>query len=176
MDPFITVPVHFYTFISINCSDLPVNISTCPQMYYKLISIPVQFIAQWPFNSSIGVPTNKINLPVYLHASLSSNHKDIPVTTTTYVHAHRCTHSGPYVFIFILSFWLTVKIYPSTVLLFYMSTDIPVHQYTPFDLISSFFGITCTITLQLIYWDTYPQIDMEINLSIYPHAFHSSNH
>ena len=71
-----------------------------------------------------------IDLPIYLHSSLSSNHKDLPVTTTTCVHVHRCTRSGPYVFIFILSFRLTVKIYPSTVLLFYMSTDIPVHQYS----------------------------------------------
>ena len=70
----------------------------------------------------------KINLPVYLHASLSSNHEDLPVTTTTCVHVHRCTRSGPYPFIFILSFQLTVKIYPSTVLLFYMSTDLPVHH------------------------------------------------
>ena len=35
----------------------------------------------------------KINLPVYLHASLSSNHKDLPVTTTTCVHAHMCSRS-----------------------------------------------------------------------------------
>ena len=37
-----------------------------------------------------------------------------------------CTRSWPYLFIFILSFRLTVKIYPSTFPLFYMSTDVPV--------------------------------------------------
>ena len=56
-------------------------------------------------------------LPVYLHASLSSNHKELPVTTTTCVHAHRCTCSGPYLFTFILKFQLTAKVYPSTFLL-----------------------------------------------------------
>ena len=50
----------------------------------------------------------KIYLPVYLHAFLSSNHKDLPVTTTTCVHVHRCARSWPYLFMFILSFLLTV--------------------------------------------------------------------
>ena len=72
----------------------------------------------------------KLFLPVYLHVSLLSKHKALPVTTTTSVPAHRCTRSGPYLFIFILSFRLTAKIYPSTFLLLYMSTDVPVHQYT----------------------------------------------
>ena len=98
----------------------------------------------------------KVNLPVYLHASLLSNHKGVPVTTTC-VHAHRCTRSWPYVFIFRLSFRLIVKIYPFTVLLFYMSTYVPVHQYTC-SVCFFFFGITCTMTVQLIYWGTYTQI------------------
>ena len=108
----------------------------------------------------------KINLPVYCHASLSSNHKDLPVTTTTCVHVHRCTRSEPYAFIFILSFRLTAKIYPSTVLLFYMSTDVPVHQYT----CSVYFKLFCisyAMTFQLIYWGTYPQIHPKINLPVY---------
>ena len=37
----------------------------------------------------------KIKLPVCLHASLLSNHKDLPVTSTTCVHAHRSTLSLP---------------------------------------------------------------------------------
>ena len=86
----------------------------------------------------------KINLPLYLHSSLSSNHKDLPVTTTACVHAHRCTRSGPYVFIFILSFRLTVKIYPSMFLLFYMSIYVPVHHYTC-SICFFFFGIICTL-------------------------------
>ena len=91
----------------------------------------------------------KINLPVYHHASLSSNHKDLPVTTTTCVHVHRCTRSGTYAFMFILFFRLTVKIYPSTVILFYMSTDVPV-QYTC-SVYFLFFCISYTMTFQLIY-------------------------
>ena len=117
----------------------------------------------------------KINLPVYCHASLSSNHKDLPVTTTTCVHVHRCTRSEHYAFIFILSLRLTAMIYPSTVLLFYMSTDVPVHQYT----CSVYFKLFCisyAMTFQLIYWGTYPQIHPKINLPVYPHASLSSNH
>ena len=106
----------------------------------------------------------KINVPVYLHASLSSNHKNLPVTTTTFcVHAHRCTRSGPHLFIFVLSFRLTVKIYPSTVLLFYMSTGVPVHHYTC-SVYFFFFGITCTMTFQLIYWGTYTQMQLRFGL------------
>ena len=117
----------------------------------------------------------KVNLPVYLHASLPSNHKDLPVTTTTCVHAHRCTRSWPYLFIFRLSFRLTVKIYPFTVLLFYMSTDVPVQQYTC-SVCFFFFGVTCTMTFQLIYWGTYTQIHPNIYLPVYLHPFLSSNH
>ena len=112
----------------------------------------------------------KINLPVYLHASLSSNHKGLPVTTTTCVHAHRCTHSWPHVFIFRLSCRLTIKIHPFTVLLFDMSTDVPVHQYTC-SVCFFFFSITCTMTFQLIYWGTYTQIHLKTYLPIYLHAF-----
>ena len=54
---------------------------------------------------------------VYRHASHSSDHKDLPVITTTCVPSHTCTRSWPYLFIFILLFWLTAKIDPSTFLL-----------------------------------------------------------
>ena len=93
----------------------------------------------------------KINVPAYLHASLSSNHKDLLVSTTTCVSAHRCTRSWPYLFIFTFIL-ITVKIYPSTFLLFYMSTYVPVHHYI---CSSFFFGITCAVTFQLIYWGSY---------------------
>ena len=79
------------------------------------------------------------------------------------------------VFIFRLSFRLTVKIYPFMVLLFYMSTDVSVHQYTC-SVCFFFFGVTCTMTFQLIYWGTYTQIHLKINLSVYLHASLSSNH
>ena len=117
----------------------------------------------------------KINLPVYLHAFLSSYHKDLPVTTTTCVHVHRCTRSGPYAFIFILSFRLIVKIYPSSVVLFCMSTDVSFHQYTN-SVHFLFFCTSYAMTFQIIYWGTYPQIHSKINVPVYPHASLSSNH
>ena len=54
--------------------------------------------------------------------------KDLPVSTTTCVPDHRCTRSWPNLFIFTFIL-ITVKIYPSTFLLFYMSTYVPVHHY-----------------------------------------------
>ena len=74
----------------------------------------------------------KINLPDHLHASLSSNHKDLPVTTTTCVPANRCTHSRPYLFIFILSFRLTIKIYPSMFLHVHRCTCSSVYLFSFF--------------------------------------------
>ena len=112
---------------------------------------------------------------INFHASLLSNHKDLPVTTITCVHAHRCTHSWPYLFIFILSFRLTVKNYPSTFPLFYMSTDVPFHQYTS-SVNFLFFGITCAMTFQLIYWGHYTQIYRKVDLPVYLHASFPSNH
>ena len=117
----------------------------------------------------------KINLPVYPHASPLPKNNDLPVTTTTCVPANICTHSWPYLFIFLLSFRLTVKIYPSTFPLFYMSTDVPGHRYTC-SVYFSFFGQTCAMTFQLIYWGTYTQIHLKVNLPVYLHASLSSNH
>ena len=134
MYPFMDLRVHFHTSISINRQDLPVNVSTvlhvhictcsslycsaCPQIYLFII-IPVTFISfffgitcimtfkliYWGAYPQIHP---KINAPVYSHASRSSNHKDLPVTTTTCVPAHICTRSWSYLFVLILSFRLTV--------------------------------------------------------------------
>ena len=142
MYPFMTLPVHFHTVFLITVkiypstfllfymsTDVPVHHYTC-SVYFFFFGITCTMTFQLIYWGTYKQIHLKINLPVYLHASLSSNHKDLPVTTTTCVHVHRCTRSGPYVLFFILSFRLTVKIYPSTVILFYMSTDVPVHQYT----------------------------------------------
>ena len=43
----------------------------------------------------MGQQKKKKSLPVCLHASLSSNHKDLPVTTTISVAVHRCTRFDP---------------------------------------------------------------------------------
>ena len=97
----------------------------------------------------------EIILPVYLHTSPLSNKKYLPVTTTACVPAHRCTRSGPYLYILILKFQLTTKIYSSTFLLrcmtlfismllirlttktylssqllVYLPTHVPVHDHT----------------------------------------------
>ena len=123
-------------------TDVPVHHYTC-SVYCLLFSITCAMTFQLIYSGTYTQIHLKVNLPVYLDASLSSNHKGLPVTTTTCVHAHRCTHSWPYVFIFRLSFQLTIKnkIYLFTVLLFYMSTDVPVHQYTC-SVCFFFFGVT----------------------------------
>ena len=141
MYPFITLPVHFHAVFLITVkiylstfllfyrsTDVPVHHCTC-SVYFLFFGISCSMTFQliyWGINTQIHP---KINLPVYPHAFPSSN-KDLPVTTTTCVPAHRCTCSWPYLFIFRLSFRLTVNIYPSTFLLFYMSTDVPVHHCT----------------------------------------------
>ena len=179
-----TLRVHFHTFIPINRWDLPVHVSTALHVRRRTwlsVYLHSLFLPFW-HNMHNYLSTH---LLWYVHTDPPENkstcssalpkNKYLTVTTTTCVHVHRCTRSGPYVFIFILSFQLTVKIYPSTVLLFYMSTDIPVHQYTC-SAYFLFFCISYTITFQLIYWGTYPQIHPKINLPVYPHASLSSNH
>ena len=158
MYPFITLRVHFQTVFLITVkiylstfllsTDVPVHHYTC-SVYFFLFGITCTMTFQLIYWGSYTHIHPKINLPVYLHASLPSNHKDLPVSTTTCVPAHICTRSWPYLFIFILSFRLTVKIYPSTFPLFYMSTDVPVDQYTC-SVYFLFFGITYTVTFPLI--------------------------
>ena len=121
---------------------VPVHHCTC-SVYFIFFGITCTMTFQlicWGIYKQIHL---NINLPVYFHASLSSSHKDLPVTTATCVHVRRCTHSGPYPFIFILSFRLTTKIYPSTVILFYMSTDVLVPSVYLFNLFLIFLHILC---------------------------------
>ena len=149
-------------------TDVPVRQYTC-SVYFSFFGITCTLTFQFIYWGTHTQIHAKINLPVYPHASLSSNHKDLPVTTTTCLPAHRCTRSGPYLFMFILSFRLTSKIYPSTFLLLYMSTDVPVHQYTC-SVHFFLFGKTCTVTFQLICCGMYTQIYLKINLPFYLHA------
>ncbi len=88
-------------------TDVPVQQYTCSVCFFFFgVTCTMTFqLIYWGTYTQIHP---KIYLPVYLHAFLSSNHKDLPVTTTTCVHAHRCTRSWPYLFMFILSFRLTV--------------------------------------------------------------------
>ena len=69
---------------------------------------------------------------------------------------------------------ITVKIYLSTFLQFYMSTDATVHHYTC-SVYFYFFVITCTMSFQLVYWGTYRHIHLKRNVPVYPHAFLWSN-
>ena len=126
-------------------TDVPVRQYTC-SVYFLFFGIICIMSFRLIYCVTYPQIHPKINLLLYPHASLSSNHKGLPITTTTCVHAHR-----PCVFIFRLSFRLTVKIYSSTFLLFYMSTDVPVHHYNC-AVYFFFFGITCAMTFQLIYW------------------------
>ena len=54
-----------------------------------------------------------------------------------------------------------------------MSTDVPVLLYT-YSVYFLFFGITCTMSFQLIHLGTYTQIHPKINLPVYLHASLSS--
>ena len=152
-------------------TNVPVHQYTC-SVYFLFFSITCTMTFHLIYWATYTQIHPKVNLPVYLHASLSSNHKDlpVPVTATICVHVHRCTRAGPYAFIFILSFRLTIKVYPSTFLLFYMSTDVPVHQYTC-SVCFFFFGITCTMTFQLVYWSTYTQIHLKNKFTCLPSFF-----
>ena len=149
---------------------VPVRQCTC-SVYFFFFGITCTMTFQLIYWGTYTQVHPKIDLPVYLHASLSSNHKDPHVSTTTCVPAHTCTRSRPYLLIFTFIL-ITVKIYPSTFLLFYMSTYVPVHHYTC-SVYFFFFGITCAMIFQLIYLGTYTQIlpiDSKINLPVYPHA------
>ena len=151
---------------------------------YLFISIPVQFNSSFsalhallPFRLICwGMYPQiypKINLPVYLHASLLSNTKtNLSPQLLAYLPTDVPVHD---LFMFILPFWLTVTVFPSIFLLFYMSTAVPVHQYA----CSAYlflFGITCTITFQLICWGMCTQIYLKINLPVYLHPSLLSNH
>ena len=128
MYPVITLRVH-YTFIQLTAkiypstflllymsTDVPVHHYTCSVylFVFGITSITFQLI-YWGTYTQI---YPKIKLPVYLHASLLSNHKDLPVITTTCVYAHRSTRSLPYQFILIISFRQTICTYLSSHLLF----------------------------------------------------------
>ena len=148
-------------------TDVPVHHYTC-SVYFLFFGITCTMSFRLVYWGTYRHIYPKRNVPVYLHAFLWSNNKYLPVSTTTCVPAHRCTRSWPYLFIFIV-FLITVKIYPSTFLLFYMSTDVPVHHYTC--LVYLFiFGITCTMAFQLVYLHT----DLpEIKYTCLPSCFSS---
>ena len=78
-------------------------------------------------------------------------------------------------FIFILSFWLTIKIYPSKFLLFYTSTDVPVHHYTCL-VCFFFYGVSCTMMAYPAQWPFNSSTRVPANLPLYLQASLLSNH
>ena len=144
-----TVPVNFQTFIMVTVkiypstfllfymsTDVPVHHYTC-SVYVLFFGITCTMSFRLVCWGTYRHIHPKRNVPVCSHAFLSSNHKDLPVTTTTCVHAHRCNRSWPYLFIFILSFRLTVKIYPSTFLHVHRCTCSSVYLFSLFLLFRS---------------------------------------
>ena len=148
-----TLHVHVHTVSPINRLDLPVLVSTALHVHiYNCSSVYLfSLFLHFRHNMCSYLSTHLLGyVHTGPHASPLPRNKDLPVTTTTCVPALKCTRSWPYLFIFTPLFaWLTAKIYPSTFLQLYMSTDISVHQYTC--LVYFFiFGITCTVTFPLI--------------------------
>ena len=140
------VPVHHYT-----CS-----------VYLFLFGITSTINFQLIYWGTYTQIYPKIKLPVYLHASLLSNHKDLPVTTTTCVHAHRSTRSLPYLFILIISFWQFVLTFLSPVVL-------NIRRFTFSSINRSICvcfspGFTCTLICQLICWSAYRQTHPKMNV------------
>ena len=109
----LTIKVYPSTF-------LHVHRYTC-SVYFSFFNITRTMTFQLIYWGTYPQIHPKINLPVYPHASLSSDHKDLPVTTTTCVPAHTCICLWPYMLIFILSFWLSIKIHPSVFLLHWLT-------------------------------------------------------
>ena len=103
--PFITLHVHFHTVFLITVkiypsmfplfymsTDVPFHQYTC-SVHFLFFDITCAMTFQLIYWGTYTQIHPRIYLPVYLHAFLSSNHKDLPVTTTTCVHAPRCTCS-----------------------------------------------------------------------------------
>ena len=114
----LTAKIYPSTFLLLYMStDVPVHHYTC-SVYLFLFGITSTVTFQLIYWGTYTQIYPKIKLPVYLHASLLSNHKDLPVTTTTCVHAHRSTRLLPYLCIWIISFRQTICTYLSCRLLF----------------------------------------------------------
>ena len=171
MYPFITLPVHVHTVIQINRLDLPVNISTALRVHrYDCSSVYLfSLFLHFRHNMHSYLSTHLLG---YVHrdphASPLPKNKYLPVTTTTLYlplngpdHDTACSLSC-----FKYSIWLTAKIYSSTFLLLYLSTDVSVHEYT------------CSVFLPFghnIQLNFRSQIQPEINLPVYLHNSPLSN-
>ena len=126
----IYVPIH----------DPTCSFSSCPQTYL-FINIPVRFISyfsvyptQWPFNSSTGVPTHRSTRKyIYLFTFMLL----FRLTIKTYLSPQLLVYLPIFVPVHgpTCSFWYFHSDQPfrstrQRFLLFYTSTDVPVHHYT----------------------------------------------
>ena len=132
------VPVHHYT-----CS-----------VYLFLFSITSTITFQLIYWGTCTQIYPKIKLP----ATLLSNHKDLPVTTTTCVHAHRSTCSLHYP---TCSFWLFHSDKP-----FVLTCPLACSKYTQIYL-SINQPVQFVYVFQLIcwsaYWQTHPKMNVPAN-------------
>ena len=143
--------------------DVPVHHYTC-SVYLFLFGITSTVTFQHIYWGTYTQIYPKIKLPVYLHASLLSNHKDLPVTTTACVHAQWSTRSLPYLFILIISFRQTICTYLSSRLLFWIFADLPFAQSTGSVCVCFSPGFTCTFICQLTCWSAYRQTHPKMNV------------
>ena len=114
----------FITILFCMSTDVPVHHCTYSVYFFFSGTICTMFFKLTSGYLPTNPPENHI-VPVYPHASPLPKNNDLPVPTTTCVPAHSCTRSWPYLFIFILSFRLTVKDLPVNV-----STVLHVHRRT----------------------------------------------
>ena len=164
MYPFMTLRVHFQTFILITVkiypstfllfymtTDVPVHHCTC-SVYLFLFGITSTITFQLVYWGSYTHIHPKINLPFTFMLFFC-------LTTKTYLSPQLLVYlpMDPFMTLpvhFHTVFLITVKIYPSTFLLFCMSTDVRVHHYNC-AFYFFFFGITCTMSFRLVYWGTH---------------------
>ena len=142
MYPFMTLPVH--TVIPINRLDLPVNVCTALHVHRCTCSSVYLFslFFHFQYNMHSYLSTHLLGyVHTDPHAPLPKN-KDLspqlPVCLPLNVPDHDPACSFSY---FKYSIWLTSKIYPSTFLLLYMSTDMSIHIYM---YVNVAFVIRCT--------------------------------
>ena len=89
----ITIKIYPSTFLLFYMStDVPVHHDTST-VYFFLFGITCTMSFRFVYWGTYTHIHQKINLFVYLHVFLLSNNKDLPVSTTTCVPAHRCTRS-----------------------------------------------------------------------------------
>ena len=115
-------------------TEVPVHHYTC-SFYLFLFGITATITFQlicWGTYTQI---YPKIKLPVYLYASLLSNHKYLPVTTTTCVHVHRSPKMNVPVNFDASEYNHEDLPADSTV---YMSIDAPIQKLSPFSVMHPF--------------------------------------